>query len=79
MTLSLEGLDGAEMWSDTNDRSDAARSQVITVPADETLTVRAYVIAPRGAQAQDFAFMLATTDARPESAIGTTRFTAPEE
>lgn len=79
MTLSLDGLDGAEMWSDMNDRSDAARSQVFTVPADETLTVRAYVIAPRGVQAQEFAFQLATTDARPESDVGITRFTAPEE
>ena len=79
MTLSLDGLDGAVMWSDTNDRSDAARSQVFAVPADETMTVRAYVIAPRGVQAQEFAFQLATTDARPESDVGTTRFTAPEE
>ena len=79
MALSLEGLAGAEMWSDTTDRHDAARRLVFTVPADATMTVRAYVIAPRGVEGQDFAFTLATADALPESAAGPTRFTAPEE
>ncbi len=79
MVLSLEGLEGAEMWNDTIDRSLAARRQEVTVPADATMTLRAYVVAPPGAQEQEFAFVLATNDERPESDIGTTRFTAPEQ
>lgn len=79
MTLSLEGLEGGEMWTDAIDREEAARSQAFTVPADETMTVRAYVVAPRGVEEQEFSFVLATNDARPESDTGTTRFTAPEQ
>ena len=74
-----EGLEGGEMWTDAIDREDAAPSQEITVPADETMTVRAYVVAPRGVEEQEFAFVLATSDAEPESDTGTTRFTAPEQ
>ena len=79
MTVSLEGLEGGEMWTDVIDREYAARSQEFTVPADETMTVRAYVVAPRGVEEQEFAFVLATSDAEPESDTGTTRFTAPEQ
>lgn len=78
MTVSIEGLEGATMWSDTIDRDQAARSQVFTVPADETMTVQAYVVAPRGTGEQDFDFALTTDDERPESDIGNTRFSAPE-
>ena len=56
----------------------AARSQAFTVPADETRTVRAYVVAPAGSGQQDFTFTLATDDQQPETASGTTRFSAPE-
>lgn len=67
------------MWTDAIDREQAAPSQEFTVPADETMTVRAYVVMPRGTQEQEFSFLLATSDAEPESDTGTTRFTAPEQ
>ena len=78
MTVAMEGLEGGRFWTDRISQDAAARSQAFTVPADETRTVRAYVVAPAGSSQQDFTFTLATDDQQPETASGTTRFSAPE-
>jgi len=56
MEIALRGLPGAVMWSEDLPRDRAARTLVRTVAADETQTVRVYVVAPAEANAGDFAF-----------------------
>ena len=77
MTVSLTGLPGAVMWSDTIRRQDAAPTQTVTVPADETRTVRAYVMVPAGTPARDFTFTITSNDEQRESDTVATRFSAP--
>ncbi|MBX7502515.1 cytochrome c oxidase accessory protein CcoG [Qipengyuania sp. YG27] len=79
MHIAIEGLDGGVMWTDSTAMDQASRVQDVTVPADETRTVRAYVRAPDGTTTQDFAFLLSGGGERPESDRAETRFDAPEE
>jgi len=79
MEVALEGLPGGLMWSDTIAREDAARTQVFTVPADATLPVRAYVMAPADTGATEFTFRLTSLDEQRESDSVVTGFTAPGE
>ena len=46
MEVSVEGLPGARMWTDTINAREAAPSITFNVPADQIRTVRAYVMAP---------------------------------
>jgi hypothetical protein len=77
MRISLEGLPGAEMWTDETSREDAARAVERTVPADATAAVRIYVIAPPSTPAQDFAFAVTSLEEQGETASSETRFTGP--
>jgi len=77
MRVSLEGLPGAEIWTDETSREAAARSVERTVPADETAALRIYVIAPPGTPAQDFAFTVASLDEQGETDSSETHFTGP--
>ncbi len=77
MEIALVGLPGALMWTDRIGLDDAAPAQVVSVDADETRTVRAYVIVPSGAAAQEFQFQLTSLDEQGEQDIETTSFTAP--
>jgi len=77
MEISLKGLDGAVMWSDDVPRSAAARSLTRTVPADETETVRAYVVAPADTPDQDFSFVVRSKDEQGESDTAETSFDVP--
>jgi len=77
MKISMEGLPGAVMWSDTINRNDAAATQIVTVPADQTKTVRAYVVVPEGSPARDFSFRVTSLDEQGETAAVETRFSAP--
>ena len=77
MVIELERLPGAVMWSDTISRDEAASKQVVTVPADQTFTVRAYVVAPSGTAETDFAFRVTSLDEQAESDASETRFSAP--
>lgn len=77
MEIALGGLPGATMWTDTIGRTSAAESQVVSVPADETRTVRAYVIAPPGTAGQEFTFSLTSLDEQREQDVATTTFDAP--
>ena len=77
MEIAVEGLPGALMWTDTIGRGDAARIQIKTVPADQVLSVRAYVVAPQGTSTQDFSFSVTSRDEQQETATTETRFDTP--
>tara|TARA_B100000949_G_scaffold143065_1_gene125721 strand:+ start:8109 stop:9719 length:1611 start_codon:yes stop_codon:yes gene_type:complete len=77
MEIAVEGLPGALMWTDTIGRGDAARTQIKTVPADQVLSVRAYVVAPQGTSTQDFSFSVTSRDEQQETATTETRFDTP--
>jgi len=77
MTVSLEGLPDAVMWSDDMPRSAAARQIVREVPADATAAVRAYVVAPVGTTDQDFSFAVRSGDEQGETDSSETRFVTP--
>ncbi|TRD10875.1 cytochrome c oxidase accessory protein CcoG [Erythrobacter insulae] len=78
MELALIGLPkGSLMWTDRIRREDAAETQLLSVPADETRIVRAYVVVPEGAAADDFAFRLTSIDKTQEQDISPTTFASP--
>ena len=78
MRISLDGLGGGAMWTDQMNVGDAARTLEVTVPADATLAVRLYVIAPAGTAAQDFAFTVKSLDGQNETDRSDLTFAAPE-
>ncbi len=77
MEVAVIGLPGGQMWTDQIGLADAAASQIVSVDADETRTVRAYVIAPSGTPAQEFQFQLTSLDEQREQDVETTSFSAP--
>ncbi|MEN7537731.1 cytochrome c oxidase accessory protein CcoG [Aurantiacibacter flavus] len=77
MRVAIDDLPGAVMWSDTIAAENAAPAQTFTVPADQTLTVRAYVSAPADTLPGDFAFTLTSLDEQGESDRTETSFNAP--
>ena len=77
MEVALDGLPGAKMWTDTTSRAEAASRIGVTVPADSTQTVRAYVVAPASTKARDFAFTLAALDGERERQRTETTFVTP--
>ncbi len=79
MSVTLEGLPGAVMWTDEMGRQSASRELQLTVAADQTKPVRVYVVAPEGATEQDFHFVLAARDREAGGDRAETRFDAPEE
>ncbi len=77
MRLTLDGLPGAAMWTDEMDSKDSARALTATVPADSTLPLRVYVIAPKNTEGQEFEFAITSPDERGAKAETETRFTTP--
>ena len=77
MRVVIEGLPGADMWTDEIGREDVARALTFTVPADATASQRIYVIAPPNTASQDFAFDVTSVDEQVEMAETQPRFTAP--
>ena len=78
MEIALAGLPaGALMWTDAIGREDAAVTQSVTVPANETKIVRAYVVIPEGTSASDFAFELTSLDEQREFDSEDTTFAMP--
>ncbi|HSF11656.1 MAG TPA: cytochrome c oxidase accessory protein CcoG, partial [Erythrobacter sp.] len=55
----------------------AAPTQTISVPANATRVLRAYVMLPPGAQASGFAFRLTSRDEQRESDLAETTFAMP--
>ena len=78
MRVAMDGLAGAAMWTDDMPRADAARQVTRTVPADATLPLRIYVIAPAGTVPQDFALTVTALDEEAETDTSEARFEAPE-
>ena len=79
MTVSLEGLPGAVMWTDEMGQASAARALQFTVAPDQTKPVRVYVVAPQRTGEEEFHFVLAARDREAGGARVETRFDAPED
>lgn len=83
MEIAMLGLPkGAVMWTDAVSVENAAPVQVISVPANETKIVRAYVMLPPGTDEDDsehFAFRLTSLDEQGEQDIAETTFAMPED
>jgi cytochrome c oxidase accessory protein FixG len=78
MEIALRGLpEGAVIWTDAIGREQAAATQTVTVPANETRIVRAYVMVPAGAAAEEFAFELIALDEQGERDLAETTFSSP--
>lgn len=79
MDISIEGLPGARTWSDDMDREEAASALTRTVPADETQSLRAYVVMPAGAASREFTFNLQAIGEPRERDSAEVQFDAPGE
>ncbi len=78
MEVALAGLPaGSLMWTDRIGAEQAAFQQIITVPANETRIVRAYVTVPATSTVDEFAFRLTSLDEQGESDIAETTFASP--
>lgn len=77
MQLALQGLPTARIWTDDMAREDAERELYRTVPADETMPLRVYVVAPPGTKPQEFAFVVTSQDAERASDASEVNFEAP--
>ncbi|MEM9500831.1 MAG: cytochrome c oxidase accessory protein CcoG [Pseudomonadota bacterium] len=78
MEVALVGLpEGSRMWTDSVAFESAAERQVVSVPADETRVVRAYVVVPEAAKVDEFAFQLTSLDEQREQDVATTTFSTP--
>jgi len=78
-TIAIDGLDQAVMWSGTVPRDEAARMLEVAVAADQTQAIRAYIAAPAGSAAQDFAFTVTSADEQAETDRSEVRFVVPGE
>ena len=79
MKVTIEGLAKGAMWTDAMSEKDATRELTFVVPADTTMPVRTYVVAPEGTTSQDFAFVLVATDKEGGGDTSKSHFTAPGE
>jgi cytochrome c oxidase accessory protein FixG len=77
MRVTLEGVPAATMWTDDMAREDAEREIYRTVPADETMPLRVYVVAPAGTGPQDIGFTVLALDEQGETDTAAVRFAAP--
>ena len=77
MRVSLQGLEGGTMWTDEISADMAARELEFAVVADQTETIRVYVIAPRGTSSQDFELQVEALDEQGETDTVETRFETP--
>ncbi|WP_114522305.1 cytochrome c oxidase accessory protein CcoG [Altererythrobacter sp. ZODW24] len=77
-TIALDGLEGGAMWSGTVSRDNAARTLEVAVEPDQTKPIRAYVAAPAGTAAADFAFTVTSNDEQAETDRSEVRFVVPE-
>ena len=79
MEIALDNLPGAVMWSENIGQDKASATLRVLVPADQVLTLRAYVLMPEGATTQDFAFRLTSLDEQRETDVVETRFETPKD
>jgi cytochrome c oxidase accessory protein FixG len=78
MEIALEDLPGATMWDEAISRDRAAPKLTFTVPADQLLQVRAYVVAPANTRSKEFEFRITSLDEGRETGEAEAKFTAPE-
>ena len=79
MELSIDGLPGAVMWTETGSRESAGRSVRRLVDADRVGKLRIFVIAPAEGEARDeFAFTVRALDRDGGSDSTQARFERPE-
>nr|WP_311268955.1 cytochrome c oxidase accessory protein CcoG [Sphingobium sp. WCS2017Hpa-17] len=63
VTVAVEGLSGAMLWTDAMPREQAATTVTATVPADSVAKLRLFIAAPAaGTARQDFTFTVRATD-----------------
>ena len=63
VTVAVEGLPGAMLWTDAMPREQAEATVTATIPADSVAKLRLFIAAPApGPQRQDFAFTVRATD-----------------
>lgn len=78
MEVALVGLpEGAVMWTENITSENAARAQIIAVPANETKIVRAYITVPAGSKADSFSFRLTSLAEDGEVDLAETKFSTP--
>ena len=78
MEIALEDLPGATMWDEAISREQAAPKLIFTVPADQLLAVRAYVVAPVNTRSKEFTFRITSLDEQHESGEAEAKFSAPD-
>jgi cytochrome c oxidase accessory protein FixG len=79
MSVTLEGLPRAAMWTDEMGSESAGRELQLTVAADQTKPLRVYVVAPAGTTEQEFSFVLTARDREAGGDRAETRFDAPKD
>ena len=80
MEVALVGLpEGALMWTDAVNMDAAAPQQVISVPANETRIIRAYVTIPAGTYADSFTFRLTSLAEDGEVDLAPANFAHPKD
>lgn len=80
MEVALEGLPGAVMWAEGQNRNLAARTLTMTVAADQVAKQRLYVVAPtEGPEKTDITFTVRALDDASEQARDSDYFTRPEQ
>jgi polyferredoxin len=79
VTVTLEGLPGAVMWTETGSRETAGRSLPVTVPADALQKLRIFVVAPAGEERREAAFAVRALDAEGGSGRIEVMFEGPRQ
>ncbi len=79
VAVTVNGLAGAELWTDTGSRETAGQRIEMTVPADSVARVGLFVAAPaKGPARQDFTISTRALDGDPRGDSDTIQFDRPE-
>jgi len=78
VSIGLEGLPEGLLWTDSIGKTEAAPTQSIEVPADQTRTIRAYVTSSHLEGGTQFSFRLVADGEEPERVSAEATFVAPE-
>ncbi|WP_333605201.1 cytochrome c oxidase accessory protein CcoG [Novosphingobium sp.] len=77
MEIAIHGLQGAAMWAEDMDRDDASTVLTRTVPADETQSLRVYVVAPATDDEDELTFTLQAVGEPREADKAEVKFDSP--
>src|SRR5690606_21338641 len=77
IAVTIQGLPGGVFWTDSIGREDASRVQRIDVPADQTRTLRAYVLSSSTTVETKFQFVLEAAGESPERVTIDASFVVP--